>query len=162
MSLPPGLIRVVHFVLVEHYKRHHGADDPDRAEVFAETFADRLFAPLIIGDANRAADDLDIQELPKVWPGSDESWRLAGALRETLAREVRKWLLEAQIWRYSADLKARAFANAVANAVDFATYRAAVENAKIGHMPTNPYEGVSEHERAAIEAERRWQEGRRR
>jgi hypothetical protein len=87
MAIPPGLIRLIHTVLVTHYRKHHGADDLDRAEVFAENFADKLLGPLAIADASKSAADLDIRELPRVAAGADEQFHFAGLLRESLARD---------------------------------------------------------------------------
>jgi hypothetical protein len=157
MRIPPDFVRLIHVVLVGHYKRHYHDGDP---EVFAVSFAENLLGPLTLAEASRAADHVDIKNLPYVAVGADENWRLAGVLRQVLARDVRKWLLESGIWQYSPDLKARAFAHALANSVDAGFYGQAIANAKHGSFLADPYEDMPERERAAIAAEERCNVGR--
>jgi hypothetical protein len=160
MSVPPDLVRLIHVTLANHYRQYHRADDPNRAEIFAEQLGKQLLDPIVQADANRAVAHLDIQELPWVSSGADENYRLAGILRDALCREIRRWLEESEVFRYNVREKSRAYALAVAGAADGSTYVTAVENAKLGHMSADdPYEGLSEKECVAREAEERYQEG---
>jgi hypothetical protein len=113
-------------------------------------------------DAGRAVANLEIQELPEVWPGADETSRLGGILRHTLCREIRHWLLQAGVWRGNVELKSLAYARSIAGAADEWTYAIAVQNALRGYSREPRFSGMSEAERAAHEAEEHYQLGRRR
>lgn len=162
MSIPPPLVRLVHIVLVDHYRQHHRDLDTEHAEAFALAFREKLLGPITTAEASRAASELDIQPLAWVSPGADEMYQHVGALRQTLCREIRHWLAESGVWRFNVQEKALAYVRAVANAADAATYRTAVQNAKNGYMQEDSYADLPEHERTAIEVENRYQEGRRR
>jgi hypothetical protein len=161
-SIPPPLVRLIHRVLVEHYRQYHRDLDSGHAEVFAETFPDKLFGLEATTDANRAVANLDVQELPLVAPGGDDTFRFCGALRDTLCREIRNWLLNSGVFQYNVEMKALAYARAVAVAADEWTYISALENARRGYPSEARYAGLPDAERAAHEAEERYQEGRRR
>lgn len=154
MQTPPRLTRLIHATLVAHFKRHY-QDDFERAELFSEALADCLLGEMTNASAAGAAANLDVQPLLPAFDGSSEEYKMAGILRQTLCREVRQWLVDSGVWRYSSDLKALAFARVVANKVDGGTYSSALQQAKLGVRQV-PDDAVSAEEREAMAVEARY------
>jgi hypothetical protein len=116
MSTPPALIRLVHGILLEHYRRHHRDLGVGHAEAFAETFLEKLFGREVTAEAGRAVTNLDIPELSWTTPDADENYRLADVLQKTLCRELRHWLLHSGVWRINVERKSLAYARVSATA----------------------------------------------
>lgn len=153
MNIPPDLVRLIHVTLSNHYRQYHRADNANRAEIFAETLGKKLLGPVVQADANRAVAHLEVDELPWVSNDADETYRLAGILREALCREIRQWLVQSGVWQYNVREKALAYARAVAIAADASAYLTALQNARRGYLPGDAYDGMSDEERRARQVE---------
>jgi len=148
--VPQQLLHLVRDILLAHYLRNHKGGN---ANAFADTLIAKLFGPDVTRDANQAVSTFDVADLPWLEGPADE-------LQKTLSDEIRRWLINFGPWRFNVEQKSLAYARALAGAVGW-EYETAISNARRGHM-TNPDDNLPSAERAAIEAERRYEAGRRR